>query len=382
LNRLIPRDLPVNLWQRPAEEKNVGNLAREEPSGRGIRAETQRPSCRGTTARPDAPPEREKLPLSAVICTHDRPDMLPRALESLVRQSPAPGEIIVVDNAPALPTACRKTLEAFPGVIYVFEPTEGLDFARNSALQRATQEILAFLDDDAVAEPGWAGSLAEAFRDNPRIAVCTGCVRPLRLETEGQRLFEANGGFGRGRERMRLPRDFSRRLRGLPAPRIAWAVSLGCGASFAIRREIALRLGGFDEALDLGEYLPGGGDHDMLWRVLEAGYDVVHEPRALALHDHRREKAEACRQIIGHQKALSVLLGKCLRRTHGTRRLGVLLFLGWRLVKPGVRIVRRLFGRDPLPARTLLEMWIGCWEGLTAYRKCVAVARSRQSGGE
>ncbi len=286
----------------------------------------------------------------------------------------------MVENAPARPLGSRGIFDSFPEVVHILEPAEGLDFARNRALACATRDIVAFLDDDAVAEPGWAGALAGAFEGEPSVAVCTGDVRPLCLETEGQRLFEANGGFGRRRERVRLPADGRRLLGRLPAPRIAWAVSIGCGASFAVRREIALRLGGFDEALDLGPVLPGGGDHDMVWRAIEAGYDVVHEPRALALHEHRRERSEACRQIVGHQKALGALLGKSVRRSRGSRRAGVALFLAWRLAKPGFRLIRRLLGRDPLPARTLLDMWVGCWQGFTTYERCVAIARARRGG--
>jgi hypothetical protein len=84
----------------------------------------------------------------------------------------------------------------------------------------------------------------------------TGRVEALTLETEAQRLFEANGGFGRGLERVRLPEDARRPLHGRRAPLIAWAVSVGSGCSLAVRRELALGLGGFDEALDLGEVLP------------------------------------------------------------------------------------------------------------------------------
>jgi hypothetical protein len=54
------------------------------------------------------------------------------------------------------------------------------------------------------------------------------------------------------------------------------------GASYAIRRRTALELGGFDEALDMGSVLPGGGEQDMLWRVLAAGHHVVYEPRVRA----------------------------------------------------------------------------------------------------
>ena len=53
--------------------------------------------------------------------------------------------------------------------------------------------------------------------------------------------------------------------------------------------------------------------------------------------------------------------------------------LGWRLLKPGVRLVRRGFGRDPLPSSVLLRMWWNCWVGLSAYPRR-AGGRPRAAG--
>lgn len=55
------------------------------------------------------------------------------------------------------------------------------------------------------------------------------------------------------------------------------------------RREILLKLGGFDEALDTGKPLPGGGDLDIFYRVVRAGYPMVYEPQYLVFHQHRRD---------------------------------------------------------------------------------------------
>jgi GT2 family glycosyltransferase len=263
-------------------------------------------------------------------------------------------------------------------VRYLREPIPGLDFARNRALHAATQPIVAFLDDDAVAASDWARSLSQVFETDANVAVSTGRVEPLVVETPGQLLFEANGGFGRGEERVRLPDDASRPLHGRRAPLIAWAISVGCGCSYAVRRSVALELGGFDEALDLGSPLAGGGDHDLLWRALEAGWGVVYQPQALAWHEHRRDLAAVHGQIIGHQRAVLAFLGKHLARTSVRRSLPLLAYVSWRLLKPGVRLLRRGLGRDPLPSSVLLRMWWNCWVGLSAYPVARMVARARR----
>lgn len=316
------------------------------------------------------------LSLSAVVCTRGGGRPLERALESLVRQQPPPAEVLVVDNGPE-GEAVRR-VAATHRVRYVREPIPGLNFARNRALRESGSDIVAFLDDDAVADSNWSGALLAVLAGNPQVAACTGRVEALELETPAQRIFEANGGYSRGRELVRLPDDSdARKLHGRRAPLIAWAVSVGSGCSLALRRRLALDLGGFDCALDLGEALPGGGDHDILWRLLGAGHQIVYEPRAVAWHEHRRRMDEAMRQLAGHQRALVAFLAKSLVRSPGRARVGVAVFLIWRLLKPGVRLARRLLGRDQLPVGALANMWWNTWSGLIAYPRARRTARRR-----
>ncbi len=311
--------------------------------------------------------------MSAVVCTRDRTAQLERALDSLLDQELPAAEILVVDNAPS-DNSTRLLVECrFPDVRYIREPVPGVIFARNRALLESRQTIVAFLDDDAVADPGWIRSIYETFLEHPQAAVCTGRIDALSLETEAQQMFEANGGlFAHGNERMRLPADARRHVWWRYAPPIVWTVNVGSGCNLAVRRAIALRLGGFDELL------PGGEDVDLLWRTLEAGYQIVYEPEALAWHEHRRELVAAFDQIVSHQRGLIAVLTKAAKRSRGARRLPVLGFLCWRLVKPGVRLLRRVGGRDPLPAKLLLRMWWNCWRGLGAYAHARQLATGRQ----
>jgi O-antigen biosynthesis protein len=88
---------------------------------------------------------------TAAICTRHRTVQLRRALASLGAQSEAPLEVLVIDNAPDSDETQRVVECEFPSVRCVREPRQGLDFARNRALTEARGEIVAFLDDDAVA---------------------------------------------------------------------------------------------------------------------------------------------------------------------------------------------------------------------------------------
>jgi len=315
--------------------------------------------------------------VTVAVCTRNRPRLLRRALASILAQEAAVAEVLAVDNDPG--QSARDAVSELGGVRYVSESRPGLDFARNRALSAAHGDIVVFLDDDAVARPGWAAALVETMTADPSVAACTGRVEALALDTPAQRLFEANGGFGRGDEEIRLPLHAGRRLHGLPAPLVAWAVSIGCGASLAVRRRSALDIGGFDEALDLGPELPGGGDLDLLWRLLEAGWTVVYQPAALALHEHRKELEDLARQLSGHQRALVAFLVKSLWRAPRGRRAGIGGFLAWRLIKPWLRLLRRAVGRDPLPVPLLGRMALASWSGLTAYGRARRTLERRRT---
>ena len=317
--------------------------------------------------------------VTVAVCTRDRPVLLERLLQSLARQTRAPDAVLVVDNAPSSEATERLVRERFPTFRYVRESVPGLDFARNRALHETDSDVVAYIDDDAVAADDWAGEIRDVFAEDPAIAVCNGKVDALTLEGAGQRLFEANGGFGRGDRRIHVPPGAGANPTGWPRPLVAWSLAVGSGVSMAVRRRVALELGGFDDALDLGAALPGGGDLDMLWRVLEAGYHVVYEPRVHAWHEHRRELSAAEMQILEHNRALIATLTKFLRVAPGSRKLPVLAFLSWRLVKPFVRLLRRAVGRDPLPAALLWRLVGSTWRGLVAYPAAVRLASARRA---
>jgi GT2 family glycosyltransferase len=120
-----------------------------------------------TVPRESALVDRSAEPvLSAVICSYDRYDLLPDAIESLRRQDAAPSaiEIIVVDNSPDQGEAAEfgRRYAGIPDLTYLTESTPGLANARNVALTAARGRIVAFIDNDARASPSWAGALIAA----------------------------------------------------------------------------------------------------------------------------------------------------------------------------------------------------------------------------
>lgn len=289
--------------------------------------------------------------ISVVVCTRDRPSELDGCLAALAGQSYPAYEVIVVDNAPRGRSA-REVAERW-GMRYAFEPRPGLDWARNRGIAEARHSIVAFTDDDARPHPGWLQAVAAGF-DSPGVHAVTGPVVAAELETRAQLVYEdAYGGMMNGFQ----PLLHSRRGRAMTY----WASVYGAGCNMAFRREVLERLGGFDPALDVGTATGGGGDLDILQRVIEADGVIAYRPAALVRHFHRRTMRQLRRQLFDNGKAYSAVLWAALRRARGADRLRVVYtYLRWSYSWHARRIARRLLRREALPLHLILAE-LGGW---------------------
>jgi glycosyltransferase involved in cell wall biosynthesis len=281
----------------------------------------------------------QRWPISAVqppsltiaICTKDRAKRLVRLLDSLQPVIAASRfratELLVIDNA-SVDSATRDAVAAFAGVRYVFEPRAGLDFARNAAVRHATGDLLAFLDDDVVVDRDWLDGLFTAWQGCPAAGGFSGLVLPYRLDTEAQVQFELRGGFGRGFE----PRTFHSASAENPLHPVGSGV-IGAGCNMAFDRSLLLTLGGFDEALDTGAPLPGGGDLDIFYRVLRSGRAIVYEPRYAVYHEHRETLPQLKRQYWTWGLGFMAFLAKSRRSDPALKHKQAAILRWWLLDK-------------------------------------------------
>jgi len=317
--------------------------------------------------------------LTVAICTKDRPENVSRLLRSLLplQASSLPQfEILVVDNAPS-DDRTKDVVTAIPSIRYTRELKAGLNFARNHALHAATGELLAFLDDDVTVDQQWLNGLKEAWAENPDAAAFTGLVLPYELETEAQILFEQRGGFRRGFEKIR----YGQTLPHNPSYPCGAGI-FGAGCNMAFRRSVLLELGGFDEALDTGKPLPGGGDLDIFYRVVRAGYPLVYEPRYLIYHQHRRELKQLQHQYWTWGLGLMAFVVKSFQ-VDRSQRMKLLQLMAWWLKNQLWQLQQSLTGQHILPIDMVLaEFWGGIVGVLGEYgrsQRRVAQIRRRFS---
>lgn len=286
----------------------------------GLEAAAQLPP--GGLSAPDAPrciarreaTLRAPTPVTIVICTRNRAELIGRTLASLRDLDYPDFDILVVDGSGDDSTAA-VVRDDFSDIGYVNVHPYGRSVALNRGLSEARGEILAFTDDDVRVDRHWLAELVAGY-DDPQVAAVTGVAFPLELHTQAQMWFEESGGFTDGVR----PRKIGLDLRE-PGSLLPFATGkIGAGVSMSWRRSVLEEIGGFDVALDtLTPVWPlrakhGSSAEDLaaFFDALVLGYRIAFEPNAIVYHEHRRSYEALERQIYWHGLGLSAYLFRCL----------------------------------------------------------------------
>jgi glycosyltransferase involved in cell wall biosynthesis len=194
--------------------------------------------------------------ISVVVPARNEEEMIGACLESILRQEPAPLEVILVDNGSSDRTGeIGRSL----GVRVLYQPKPGLHIARQTGLEAAVGEVVAGTDADCRVEPGWIAAIQEAFSD------------PEVVETYGPIEFFDGPLFDRLLSRYGYPLFLGLMAR-LGQPNAA-------GGNHAVRRQVALEVGGYD--------VPYGEDVWLMLKLKSRG-KIVYTPRARVLTSSRR----------------------------------------------------------------------------------------------
>ncbi len=341
--------------QAAAIERELGaRLAQRRLAAAFLRAARGPAPERGPRAAPS---------VSVVVCTRDRPEQLRTCLASLFALRTPPRQILVVDNCPS--DARTRDLCAELPVRYLHEPLPGQARARNRGLLESQGELVAFTDDDCVVDAGWLDGLADAFAD-PLVMAATGYVGPLELETRAQYLFEMHRGFEKHFERIVFD--------GVKAPPAVAAGPSGAGANSIFRRRGFDELGAFAEDLGPGTPARSSDDTWAFYRILAAGYRIVHDPARIVWHRHRRDSAALRRILFEYGLSSTAYATRCLL---GRGELEALQIWAWwwrrHLRSDLARIVKR---REPrLPLSVFAGEVLGTFLGPFALARSLASRR-------
>lgn len=211
---------------------------------------------------------------SVIVTTKNRDQYLKQALDSILAQTRAAAEVVVVDDGSDVAVADRLPgSERFRHVRH--ENSLGVSAARNAGARAARSDWLVFLDDD-----DW---LADDFLEHITACLDSACDSTAFLWSSKIKVFERSG----KRVTVTLPTVHNDRP---PLPQ-DWSSLMDVTCSgMTVQREVFLATGGFDEQLTMTE------DRDLMFRLLAAncvGFPCPEAKLFFRIHDGPRLSTDA-----------------------------------------------------------------------------------------
>lgn len=197
------------------------------------------------------------MKVALVVATYNGERVIKKCVESLLATDYEDKEVIVVDDGST--DSAPQILASFGSKITVLKNQRGgVGSSRNKALYHTDADLMATTDDDCVVQSDWIRVAISHFED-PKVGAVTGekiycitntlsCVRSMEYHTR----FLKRGRF---------------------------ANSVECPVTL-FRREALLKAGGFTSWSKVG-----GEDTDIGYKIKEAGYSIIYEPKMIIHHD-------------------------------------------------------------------------------------------------
>jgi mycofactocin system glycosyltransferase len=228
----------------------------------------------------------------------------------------AEAEVVVVDDGSLDPSAIRVAVESRGGTVVRHQSSLGPAAARNTGWRVTSRPLVLFVDADVEGEPGWLEALFALLADPaldavaPRVAASPGAA-PSWLAA-----------YDRARSSLDLG---PHRALVQHRSRVAYVPS----TALVVRRRALEELGGFDEALQVGE------DVDLVWRLATRGPAVRYEPSATVRHPTRASLAAWLQQRFRYGTAAADLAVR-----HGDK-VAPLHVSGWSAGTWGLALIGR-----------------------------------------
>jgi mycofactocin glycosyltransferase len=208
----------------------------------------------------------DPLPITVVVPAYDRTSALSRCLEVLKGS-----DVLVIDDHSKDGTAVAEVASALGARVHRHDDNRGAAAARNTGLASTSSELVAFVDSDCSVPSGWLDELVGHFAD-PKVAMVAPRVVP---NVRDRRLLGRHEAARSALDMGRWPEQVR------PGARLGFVPT----AAVVVRRS-AIAGSGFDNSLRLGE------DVDLVWRLVDAGWQVRYDPSVVVSHEARTDPRE------------------------------------------------------------------------------------------
>jgi len=220
----------------------------------------------------------QQFKISAVLCSYNRARFIIKAVDSIFNQDfdKSLFEVIVVDNNSTDGVLDRlaqyKADHPAYNFSYYTESNQGVAWVRTRCAKEAKGEIVAYLDDDSMAEPGWLKGIVDFFDQHQDVYSVGGKITPYFLtgipDWYSKYFFGLVGSFDQGPK--------VKQLTGERYP---------CGANMAFRKKVFDEIGYFNHDLGRkGTGLLANEEKEIYKRILAAGHKVYYLPYVAVMH--------------------------------------------------------------------------------------------------
>ena len=221
--------------------------------------------------------------VSVVVCSRNGARTIRECCEGLRKLDYPNVDVIVVDDGSTDDTADIAREFRFR---VISTPNRGLSNARNTGLEAATGEIVAYIDDDAYPDPHWLSYLATTFTTTDYAAIGGPNIGPADDGPIADCIANAPGGP----------------VHVLVSDREAEHIA---GCNMAFRKADLDAIGGFDP-----QFRVAGDDVDVCWRLMQSGRKLGFCPSAVVWHHRRGSVRTYWRQQRGYGRAEALLESK------------------------------------------------------------------------
>jgi GT2 family glycosyltransferase len=218
--------------------------------------------------------------ISVVVCSCNGARTIRDTCEGLAKLDYPDYEVIIVDDGSKDATAA---IARDYGFRVISTERRGLSSARNTGMEAASGEIIAYIDDDAYPDPHWLSFLAHTFMNSDHAGVGGPNIAPPTGDPIADCSANAPGGP----------------VHVLLSDRVAEHIP---GCNMAFRTSCLRAVGGFDP-----RFCTAGDDVDICWRLQDRGWTIGFAPAAMDWHHRRNSIRMYWKQQVGYGKAEALL---------------------------------------------------------------------------